>query len=202
MISGKSTKIYLHRQIMGAGPLEEVDHISGDTLDNRRENLRIVNRQQNSTNKGPNRNNTSGYKGVSWDAKNGKWVAQITINGKAIKIGRYRTKSEAALAYDDIAAQLFGKEYIRRNIPDGQLWYSNWELTVIGWDDGIARIDIILPHNNPSTVSIPTTKEQVQPIANVIDKMLSELTGTKVKKVIDDGSDQPPTDGRLGSPTA
>ena len=73
----------------------EIDHINGDTLDNRFVNLRKATHAQNGHNTGLRRNNRSGVKGVSFDAKRGKWVAMITENGKQRSLGRYETMEEA-----------------------------------------------------------------------------------------------------------
>jgi hypothetical protein len=72
-------------------------------------------------------------------------------------------------------------------------WYDDWKLSLTGWDDGSARIDVELPHNDPPVVSFGTDKRYMQQQANIIDKMLSELTGTKITRVINDGSNPPPT---------
>ena len=53
--------------------------------------------------------NSSGFKGVSWDAKNAMWRSQIHVGKKSISIGRFKDKKEAALAYDDEARQRFGE---------------------------------------------------------------------------------------------
>lgn len=64
-------------------------------------------------------------------------------------------------------------------------WYEDWELSIIGWENGTARIDILLPHSEIKQVSFHTTKEEMRPMANFIDKALSELTGTKGKKLVE-----------------
>jgi hypothetical protein len=71
-------------------------------------------------------------------------------------------------------------------------WYDDWKLSLTGWDDGSARIDVELPHNNPPLVRFATDKDHMQQQANIIDKLLSELTHTKVNKVITDGRNTPP----------
>lgn len=86
-----------------------VDHINGNGLDNRRINLRPATRQQNSANCGPQRNNTSGYKGVSWHRKMNKWVSQIRVNGRAVHLGSFTDPVEAARAYNRAAAGAFGE---------------------------------------------------------------------------------------------
>jgi hypothetical protein len=72
-------------------------------------------------------------------------------------------------------------------------WFDDWELSLTAYDDGMARIDVQLPHHDTNHLSIWTTKDLMKPLANFIDKMLCELTGTKVTEVITDGSNPPPT---------
>ena len=90
-----------------------VDHINGNRLDNRIDNLRIVNRQQNRTNSGIRSNNTSGRTGVSWDNAKRKWVAQIQIGGKYKYLGRYADMNEAIKARTEAEEKYFG-DYRRK----------------------------------------------------------------------------------------
>lgn len=106
-VNGKWGSILMHRLVMDAPPGTEVDHINMNTLDNRKENLRVCSRSENSCNRPANANNTSGYKGVSWDKRNKKWVAQIRRDKKIIHIGYYDDAEEAARAYDEKAKGLF-----------------------------------------------------------------------------------------------
>jgi hypothetical protein len=55
------------------------------------------------------RNNTSGYKGVSWNKRKGKWRATITVNRKPLFLGYFGTPEEAAGAYDQAAIRHFGE---------------------------------------------------------------------------------------------
>lgn len=68
-----------------------IDHINGDGLDNTRENLRICTQGQNNRNRKASKNGTSKYLGVSWDKDKKRWRCQIRTNGKAKKLGRFRT---------------------------------------------------------------------------------------------------------------
>jgi hypothetical protein len=105
----------LHWDIVGY-PLEgfAADHINGDTLDNRRENLRIVSHAQNNSNQRRRKDNRSGYRGVQQDRN--RWAAKITVGGKTHHIGCFGTAEEAARAYDAASLDLHGV-YGRRNFP-------------------------------------------------------------------------------------
>lgn len=92
--------------------VEEVDHISGDGLDNRRLNIRAATRQGNAANIGPQRNNASGFKGVVWQPDRGKWAAY----SRRRFLGRFVSPIEAALAYDRAARSAFG-EFAWLNFP-------------------------------------------------------------------------------------
>lgn len=102
----------MHREILKANPSEEVDHIDGNGLNNVRSILRECSHQQNMCNQKKSSNNTSGYKGVSWD-KNA-WRVRIRLNNKEIYIGSFKNIKDAALAYD-VAAQIFFGEFARTN---------------------------------------------------------------------------------------
>jgi hypothetical protein len=108
-IDGKNKSCFMHRLIMGAQSGIEVDHINGDGLDNRKQNLRLCNKSQQAANTGPNRCNTSGYKGVSFCRRENKWRSYITHNSKFRSLGYYETKEEAAFAYNEAARGYFGE---------------------------------------------------------------------------------------------
>lgn len=101
--------IYLHREIMNAELDEYVDHINGNTLDNRKENLRICTNAENNWNKTKQKNNNSGYKGVSWDKNRNKWKVQLTVNGKRVINKCFIDLVEAAEAYDEAALKYHGE---------------------------------------------------------------------------------------------
>ncbi len=104
------TKTPLHRIIINAQNGELVDHINRVRLDNRKSNLRLVTNSQNQWNKRINKNNKSGFKGVSFHAKRRKWRAAIAHTSKRIELGLFDTKQEAAIAYNNKAMELF-KEF-------------------------------------------------------------------------------------------
>lgn len=99
--------IYLHRLIMKAPKGLVVDHINGDTLDNRKCNLRLCTNSKNLLNSKKHKDSSSGFKGVRVKGK--KYQATLTFNKKFYHLGYYYTAEEAAQAYDKKAFQLFGK---------------------------------------------------------------------------------------------
>lgn len=112
---GSVGNIYLHKFIMRTD--EEIDHIDGNGLNCQKNNLRIVTRTQNMQNAKPYRGGTSKYKGVS-KRSNGRFQAKIRLNGKLIYLGSFIDETEAAMAYDEAAIELFG-EYARPNFVKG-----------------------------------------------------------------------------------
>jgi len=88
---------------------QQVDHRNGDGLDNTRANLRLSTKAQNGRNRGPNRNNTSGYKRVCWNRRVGKWQSNIQVDSRQIGLGLFDDPVDAALAYDIAAIELHGE---------------------------------------------------------------------------------------------
>jgi hypothetical protein len=107
------------RAILRAGKGQVVDHINGDTLDNRRQNLRLCTNRENVINSKIRSDNTSGYRGVHWCTQKAKWKAQINVHGKLIHLGFYTDKESAAMMYNAAAIEHFG-EYARLNVFDSQ----------------------------------------------------------------------------------
>jgi hypothetical protein len=93
----------------GKWPTYQVDHINEIKDDNRWCNLREANQPQNSANRGKNKNNTSGYKGVIWHKRDQTWQAQIRVNGKTVFLGSFFSKQEAHAAYCAAAEKYFGE---------------------------------------------------------------------------------------------
>jgi hypothetical protein len=112
-----SPKIYMHRMILGltVGDKREGDHKNHDTLDNRRSNLRIAKRGENARNQLRRRDNKSGYKGVTWSKHHKRWRAFIGLGKKRYEwLGNYQTAYQAAAAYNEAAARIYG-EYAQLN---------------------------------------------------------------------------------------
>lgn len=112
--------ILMHREIMGvldAGRMVVVDHANGNTLDNRRANLRVCTPTQNVANSAKLPWTISPYRGVyrRKDLKRTKpWVARIFVRGRGRELGYFATAEEAARAYDVAAIETFG-EFARPN---------------------------------------------------------------------------------------
>lgn len=123
----------LHRYLMGLGPGSgtgdwTVDHLNGNTLDNRRINLALVTILANAQNQRPQRTwkgaaPYSAHRGVSYDASTGHWIAQVGHNGKRVYCARFSTEEEAATAARDERVRLgfHGKEGGHQQIVNLQL---------------------------------------------------------------------------------
>lgn len=105
---GKRHTIRMHRFIMNTPDGLDTDHIDGDGLNNTRANLRVCTRAQNQRNKGAQRNNASGFKGVSFHRGAKKWRAQISIDGTKTYLGLFLTRELAYEAYCDASIKHHG----------------------------------------------------------------------------------------------
>lgn len=111
---GKMKNVYLHRLIV---PFKITDHINGDTLDNRKCNLRDCSFSENSRNSRIRIDNTTGFKGVSVDKRGSRqkrFRAYIHVERKYINLGYFQTVTEAAHAYNKAALKYHG-EFARLN---------------------------------------------------------------------------------------
>ena len=88
---------------------EEVHHLNHVRDDNRRCNLLPTIRKNNAKSRLPNKNNTSGFKGVGWHQKRKKWVAKIRVDGKLIFLGYFDIAEEAYVTYCAAAKKYFGE---------------------------------------------------------------------------------------------
>lgn len=114
-INGKSHLAHRLLWIVANGDIPdgfEVDHIDMNGLNNSISNLRLASRKQNSSNKKAHRDNSSGFKGVSYFKQTGRWRARLRYEGKDINIGYFETAEMAALAYEEKQRELC-KEFAR-----------------------------------------------------------------------------------------
>jgi hypothetical protein len=90
------TSGYMHRIILEARTSSLVtDHINHDTTNNRKKNLRLCTCSINAFNRGPPKNNKSGFKGVHWNSQKKRWRALIEINGKDKHLGFFKDIEKA-----------------------------------------------------------------------------------------------------------
>ncbi len=82
--NGKKKQVIFHRWLLDCPEDKQVDHINHNTLDNRRGNLRIVEPSQNSQNRRLRSDNSSGYRGVTWDKSAKRWRARVRSKKKTL----------------------------------------------------------------------------------------------------------------------
>ncbi len=115
--SGKRKSLRMHREIAHTPEGLECDHINGNSLDNRKANLRSATRQQNCWNSRKRRpKSLSKYKGVSYSKRGRPWKAQLIVDGKRIYLGSFDKEKAAAKAYDAAAKKYFG-DFAALNFP-------------------------------------------------------------------------------------
>lgn len=113
----KKRVVQMHRLILGlVGKSRSIftDHINGNTLDNRKINLRVATPQQSACNRGKDSRNKLGIKGVSWHKEKKKYRAYIFINKHQKHLGYFKIKEEALVVYNKNAEKYFG-EFARLN---------------------------------------------------------------------------------------
>jgi hypothetical protein len=103
ILSVRGNKLFAHRVawffVNGEFPHGNIDHINRNKSDNRIANLRNASASQNAQNREKNLKNTSGYKGVTWHKRDKRWQSAITVQGKVIHLGYYKSAEDAYAAY-------------------------------------------------------------------------------------------------------
>lgn len=84
--------------VYGTWPKHNIDHIDHNPRNNRIKNLRDVTKKENNKNQKLHKTNKSGFCGVHFEKESGKWVAQVRIEDKQKKLGRYKCLLKAVLA--------------------------------------------------------------------------------------------------------
>jgi hypothetical protein len=107
----------MHQFVLGGRRVGfDIDHINGNGLDNRKQNLRFCASVDNMRNKWVSSRNTSGIPGVNWRARDCKWRAYITIDKRQVYLGQFANKHDAVIARSLAAAKYFGE--FARVTPD------------------------------------------------------------------------------------
>ncbi len=113
-------KMAMHRVVLGLASDDprDGDHINGNTLDNRRTNLRPASRSANNTNvRGPRADNSCGYRGVTLHTQTGRWSAEFAYQGRRWRKSGFPTPEVAAHMYDAFVAA-YGPPGAYRNFPE------------------------------------------------------------------------------------
>jgi hypothetical protein len=105
----KYRSLYIHRYVLDYNDKLVIDHINGNTLDNRKSNLRICTHMENCRNQKICKINTSNAKGVCFNRRSKKWTARIGLNNKRIFLGYFESKKDATIAYNTKAIEIYGK---------------------------------------------------------------------------------------------
>jgi hypothetical protein len=113
----KEKRIRLHRFLLSPPSHMMIDHANGDTLDNRRSNLRICTQHQNVCNTSRRSHSRQRFKGVH-ALPSGRYAARIGHGGRYFHLGSFDSDVAAAVAYNEAAARLHGEFCRLKEIPE------------------------------------------------------------------------------------
>jgi hypothetical protein len=108
-IPKKRKIIYMHRFIVKNDSEMHTDHCNGNTLDNRKINLRICTNSQNLMNQKIHKNNKSGYKGIYFNKRTNRFDVYISIDKKQRRVGVYKDVKDAIKNYNEAAIKYYGE---------------------------------------------------------------------------------------------
>ena len=137
----RKTTLQLHTLVMPCPKGKQIDHINGNGLDNRKDNLHVVDPRQNSQNTQISKLNTSGYKGVSWYRQHGKWLAKINDRGRRYFLGYFDSIIEAAETYDKAVCEYHDLINLERQLNFPELY--NEYMVELGYDEYMADLEKI-----------------------------------------------------------
>lgn len=113
----KRKNVCLHKLLIKCDSSFDIDHISGNKLDNRKSNLRVCTHQENLFNQRIRSTNKTGFAGVAWHDGAKKYEAYVHCAGKKHYLGLFHNAEDAAIARDSKARELYG-EFANPNFPD------------------------------------------------------------------------------------
>lgn len=118
-------RVQMHRYILKPPVGLYVDHKNGNGIDNRRQNLRLCTLQENQRNRQKQKDNTSGFKGVSWNTRDKVWRAAAKVKKRTVFFATFDCKFDAATAYNFAVHDLFGEFAVYNQVP--QPWLKGDE---------------------------------------------------------------------------
>jgi hypothetical protein len=190
--SGHRKAYYMHHDVVGNIKGMVVDHINGNKLDNRKENLRITTNAQNIHNTGnyKKQNKTSPYKGVIWNKGAKAWQATMRINGEQRRLGWFETEEAAANAYNHHVKQLrddlafindvpYDPEWEKKRIPDRRNGTGKSKYIGVSYRPKYNDWMVTISKNHKS-MYLGTFKDEIE-AAKVYNAKAIELHGDKAK---------------------
>jgi len=117
-VGGKQKTVKMHRLILGVtDPKIHCDHRDGNGLNNQKSNLRICTNGENQRNACLRTDNKTGFKGVCFYSREGRFISRISVGKRTFRLGSYLNAEDAARAYDK-AAKIYHGEFARLNFPN------------------------------------------------------------------------------------